>query len=216
MTESTRTVLCFGDSNTHGTVALTSFSERHRFAPETRWPGVLAAELGPGWHVIEEGHPGRTTVHDDPVEGAHKNGLTMLPALLESHRPIDVVTIMLGTNDLKARFSVTPQDIARSVERLARLVLASDVGPDGGAPAVILMAPSPIEEVGLLAEMFAGGQAKSMELADDIAAVAADLGLPFLDAGRLAHVDPVDGIHLMPDGHRAIGRAVAGMLKTMT
>jgi len=216
MTSAPRTLLCFGDSNTHGTMALTSFAVRDRFDRATRWPGVAAAELGQGWQVIEEGHPGRTTVHDDPIEGAHKNGLTILPALLESHRPVDLVTIMLGTNDLKQRFSVTPQDIARALERLARLVLASEAGPEGRAPKVMLIAPVPIEETGLLAEMFSGGRAKSLELADRIGAVAAGLGLPFLDTAPLARVDPVDGIHLTPDGHRAIGLAVAARIATMT
>ena len=74
-------------------------------ARDERWAGRLARLL-PDWEVIAEGHPGRTTVHDDPVEGAHRNGLTVLPALLESHRPVDVVLVMLGTNDLKERFSV--------------------------------------------------------------------------------------------------------------
>lgn len=206
------TILCFGDSNTHGMLAMAAMADRPRLSRAARWPGVLSAALGPDWHVIEEGHPGRTTVHDDPVEGAHRNGLSVLPALLESHRPLDVVAIMLGTNDLKARFSVTAFDIARSVGRLAGLVRASDSGPDGRAPQVLLLAPPPIEEVGVLAEAFAGGRAKSLLLADRIGAVAREMGLPFLDTAPLARTDPLDGIHLTAEGHRAIGLAVAAML----
>ncbi len=122
----------------------------------------------------------------------------MLPALLETHRPVDVVLLMLGTNDLKQRFSVNAMDIALSLERLVGVIRASAAGPGGAAPGVLLVAPPPIEEVGCLAEMFAGGAAKSQALGARIAAVAARLGLPFLDAGRLVKVSPVDGIHYGP------------------
>jgi lysophospholipase L1-like esterase len=68
--------------------------------------------------VISEGLPGRTTVHDDLVEGGKRSGLEVLPAILPSHAPLDLMLLMLGTNDLKPRFSVTAAEIARSIERL--------------------------------------------------------------------------------------------------
>jgi lysophospholipase L1-like esterase len=101
-----KTVLCYGDSNTWGSDPETG----ERFAPEVRWPGVLRQALGEGYWVVEEGLNGRTTVRDDPIEGAHKNGRTYLPACLEFHKPIDLVLIMLGTNDLKARFAASASD----------------------------------------------------------------------------------------------------------
>ena len=94
--------------------------------------------------MIAEGHPGRTTVHDDPIEGEHRNGARILPALLESHRPIDLLAIHLGTNDLKPRFSAGPADIAAGLERLVRMARASAAGPGGGAPAILLLCPPPI------------------------------------------------------------------------
>jgi len=94
-------ILCFGDSNTHGSIPMRDRDDSRRFGPDERWPGVLRNELGAGWTVIEEGLPGRTTLHDDPIEGVYKNGLWYLRACLESHRPIDLMTLMLGTNDLK-------------------------------------------------------------------------------------------------------------------
>src|SRR5262245_55715080 len=66
-----RTVLCFGDSNTHGQIPGRGPLERYR--RDQRWGGVLEKNLGPGWQVIEEGLSGRTTVRDDPIEGPHKN-----------------------------------------------------------------------------------------------------------------------------------------------
>ena len=105
-----KTILCFGDSNTWGY----NPENRQRFGPEERWTGILRNSLGEDYRVIEEGLNGRTTLWDDPIEG-FKNGLDYLMPCLESHRPFDLITIMLGTNDLKCRFSVSAFDIAESV-----------------------------------------------------------------------------------------------------
>ena len=208
-----RTILCFGDSNTHGTVAMRDPDDMRRFPRDVRWPGVLRAELGAGWEVIEEGHPGRTTVQDDPIEGPHKNGLTVLPALLETHRPIDLVIMMLGTNDLKAAFGVSAYDIGKATSRLLSCVAGSTSGPDQVAPTVLLVSPVPITETGWLAEMFLGGRAKSLDVAGYLRGIAEKNGLPFVDAAELATVDPVDGIHLSADGHHSIGRALADRIR---
>lgn len=203
-----RSLLLFGDSNTHGTMPMPDLDFDGRFDRDERWAGRLA-KLLPEWEVIAEGHPGRTTVHDDPVEGAHRNGLSVLPALLESHRPLDLVLIMLGTNDLKARFSVNACDIALSLERLVRVIKGSGAGPGGMAPDVLLVAPPPILETGCLAGMFAGGAAKSASLATEIAAAAARAGVAFLDAGRVVRVSPIDGIHYDAEANPALAKAFA-------
>lgn len=208
----TRTVLLFGDSNTHGTMPMPDLGFGGRFDREERWAGRLARLL-PDWEVIAEGHPGRTTVHDDPVEGAHRNGLTVLPALLESHKPLDLVLVMLGTNDLKERFSVNSGDIAYSLERLARMIRASDCGPGGAGPQVLLVAPPPIIEVGCLAGMFAGGAAKSQALAAEIEAAAKRAGVAFLDAGKVVKVSPIDGIHYGPEANPALAEAFAEAIR---
>ncbi len=208
----TRTVLLFGDSNTHGTMPMPDLGFGGRFDREERWAGRLARLL-PDWEVIAEGHPGRTTVHDDPVEGAHRNGLTVLPALLESHKPLDLVLVMLGTNDLKERFSVNSGDIAHSLERLARMIRASDCGPGGAGPQVLLVAPPPIIEVGCLAGMFAGGAAKSQALAAEIEAAAKRAGVAFLDAGKVVKVSPIDGIHYGPEANPALAEAFAEAIR---
>jgi lysophospholipase L1-like esterase len=203
-----RTILCYGDSNTHGTMPMPDLGSMGRYDRQTRWPGQLAA-LMPDWQVIEEGLPGRTTVHDDPIEGAHRNGLTVLPAILESHRPIDVVILMLGTNDLKQRFSVNALDIALSLEKLVLAIRGSGCGPDGAAPGVILVAPPPILEVQDLGVMFAGGQAKSHDLGPRLAALARALEVPFIDAGALIGVSEIDGIHYDEPAMAALAQAFA-------
>lgn len=209
----TRTVLCFGDSNTHGTPPMPDLGASGRFDRGTRWPALMARHLGPDWHVIEEGHPGRTTVHDDPIEGTHRNGLTVLPSLLESHAPIDVVILMLGTNDLKGRFAVNAGDIALSLERLVGVIRSYACGPNGGNPGIVLVAPPPIREVGGLAEMFEGGAAKSHGLANAIAAAANRADVAFLDAGAHIAVSPIDGIHYDAATHATLALAFAEAMR---
>ena len=208
-----RTLLLFGDSNTHGTMAMPELGQSGRFDREDRWAGRLARLLT-DWEVIAEGHPGRTTVHDDPVEGAHRNALRVLPAILESQKPVDAVLLMLGTNDLKERFSVNACDIALSLERLVRLILGSGCGPQGGAPGVLLVCPPPIQEGGCLAAMFAGGAAKSLSLATEVQAAAKRVGVPFLDAGEGVTVSPVDGIHYEAEANPALAEAFAAAIRT--
>ncbi len=197
-------VLCYGDSNTHGTTPIARIGQIDRHPPGTRWPDVMAARLGPGVQIIAEGLPGRTTVHDDPVEGGCRNGLAVLPAIVHSHRPIDLMVVMLGTNDLKPRFAVGAFDIARSVERLCLAARAEGVVAD-----LMIVAPVPVLETGVLAEAFAGAEARQAGLASHLAAAAQRIGAGFLEAGAHIAVSPVDGIHWDAASHQAFGAAMA-------
>ena len=208
----TRTVLCFGDSNTHGTMPMASLDGSGRFGHAARWPSVMGRALGDGFEVIAEGHPGRTTVHDDPMEGEYRNAVRVLPALLESHKPLDLVIIKLGTNDLKNCFHVSAADIAFCLDRLVRMVQAAGAGRDG-APLVIVVAPPPILEVGCLAEMFAGGAVKSQGLASAIRDMAGRMGVGFFDAGAVIAVSAVDGIHYEAEAQVALGVAMADVVR---
>ena len=207
-------ILCYGDSNTHGTKPMRDQNDVARFALDERWPGIVAAELGTGFEIIEEGLPGRTTVHDDPIEGTHKNGKTYLLPCLESHWPLDAVILALGVNDLKARFGVGPSDIAASVGVLIDAVKNAAVF-NGKPPKILVLAAAPILETGWLGEMFAGGAEKSLTLAKHLEAVSASRQVTFLNIGAVAHVSPLDGIHFDATQHQAIGLAVAHQLKAI-
>ncbi|TLU74125.1 SGNH/GDSL hydrolase family protein [Lichenicoccus roseus] len=209
-----RTILCYGDSNTNGTRPLRVPGALDRYAEDERWPGLLRASLGESWRVIEEGLPGRTTVHDDAVEGRHRNGLRTLRACLESHLPLDLVAIMLGTNDLKARFSVEPADIAASVGTLLAEARIATAAQDF-APRLLVIAPVPIDEAGFLGAMFRGGAEKSRHLAPLYEAIAERNGADFLDAGAVARVSAVDGVHFEADQHAALARAMAAKIAAM-
>jgi len=208
-----RTLLCYGDSNTHGTKPLTLPGVFERFGPADRWPGVLQAMLGDDWRIVDEGLPGRTTVHDDPIQGRHKNGLSYLRPCLESQLPVDLVVLMLGTNDLKTRFSVTPADIANSVSLLLETIVACRAGPGGATPHILLIAPPPMDEVGFLGEIFTGAAAKSRLLAPLYERVAVKFGSAFLDAGDIVKVSHTDGVHFEADQHHRLGVAVAELIR---
>ena len=201
-------ILCIGDSNTHGTRPMASLAGDGRFGHEARWPSVMARALGVGFEVIAEGQPGRTTVHDDPFAGPYRNGVTVLPALLESHKPLDMVIVMLGTNDLKNCYHVSPADIALSLERMVRGIQGFGAGVDG-VPDILVIAPPPILEAGCLADMFAGGAEKSQRLAPAIKAMTDRLGVGFFDAGTVIKVSALDGIHYEAAAQVALGLAMA-------
>jgi lysophospholipase L1-like esterase len=179
-----------------------------RYARDVRWPGVLGNELGEGYLVIEEGLNGRTTVWDDPIEG-YKNGKEYLIPCLETHKPIDLVVILLGTNDLKMRFSVSSFDIANGAGVLVDIVQKSATGPDDKAPRVLLLAPPPVARLTDFAEMFEGAGPKAERFAAHYQRVAQEKGCAFLDTGKVIASSNLDGIHFEPEEHKKLGKAVA-------
>lgn len=199
------TILCYGDSNTWGWDAQT----RQRFDLNTRWPGVMRNELGSEFWVVEEGLNGRTTVWDDPIEG-DKNGKRHLLPILNSHKPIDLVILMLGTNDLKVRFSVPPEDIAQSIDTLVGMIFQSATGPRDAAPGVLIVVPPPTRKAAPeWRARLAGAQEKSARFAPLYKAVAAERGCDFVDAGETVSSSEVDGIHWDAASHRAFGIVAA-------
>jgi lysophospholipase L1-like esterase len=213
-----KTLLCYGDSNTWGYNPRTE--ERYDF--KIRWPMVLSSILNQGstpaddppWWVVEEGLNGRTTCREDDVEG-DRNGLRQLIPILESHKPLDVVVFMLGTNDLKPRFSPTPYDIARGAQRVAEAILNSQTGPGDGSPKVLMICPPPTVESPVFKHVFGSSIELSKKLPALYRGLAAESGILFLDAGKHIKTSPADGIHLDPEDHRKLAEAVAGIVKDL-
>ncbi|MGR3514945.1 MAG: GDSL-type esterase/lipase family protein [Paracoccaceae bacterium] len=203
-------VLIYGDSNRFGIGPMPDLGADVVHPRGTRWGDVMARRLGDGWDVVIEGLPGRTTIHDDPIEGAYRNGLTVLPAILFSHRPIDVLAICLGTNDHKHRFGLLAEDIALGLARLAREALATGV-----VAQVLLIAPPPVRERGAFVDMFRGAEARGAGFAGHVERFAEAEGASFFDAGAVIEVDPLDGIHWSLAAHEALGQAVAEIVEGM-
>jgi lysophospholipase L1-like esterase len=199
-----KTILCYGDSNTWGCIPEDSEERARRFGPEERWPGVLRQALGSGYSIVEEGLNGRTTVWDDPLE-PYRNGREFLMPCLLSHHPLDLVVVLLGTNDLP-RSGVTARDIAAGAGMLVDDIVGSECGHDGGSPQVLLICPPP---VGRLGDEFREAAEKSRQLAPHYAAVADARSCAFLDAGAHITSSDVDGIHLEADQHERLGQVAA-------
>jgi lysophospholipase L1-like esterase len=203
-------IVAFGDSNTWGCDPATAA----RFPRAKRWPSVMQRELGLEFEVIAEGLNGRTTVHNDPIE-PHRCGADALPGCLMSHMPIDLVILALGCNDLKKRFSVSAFDIAEGAGRLIFLARAYGVGPGGGPPKILLVAPPPLARLTGFAEMFEGGKEKSRLLGERYRKVAKREGVAFLDAGAVIRCSDLDGIHYEADQHERLGRATAEAVRNV-
>lgn len=199
-----KVVLCYGDSNTWGSDP----AGNGRFAPDVRWTGVLARELGDGYRVIEEGLGGRTTNIDDPIE-QYRDGRAQLRPCLESHQPFDLIVIMLGTNDLKARHNRSASDIAQSAVALGDIARLSGCGIAGAAPKVLIVAPPATAKLSTYDGMFAGADVKSREFSRRYADFSAKRGFPFLDAGSVIRSSDLDGIHFEAPEHEKLGRRMA-------
>jgi lysophospholipase L1-like esterase len=201
-------ILCYGDSNTWGYDPVTN----DRLAKDTRWTGVLSRALGDNFEIIEEGLGGRTTVWDDPIEG-YKNGKEYLIPCLESHRPLDLVVLMLGTNDLKKRFSLSAFDIAEGAKVLVSIIQESKAGINGCSPQVLLLAPPPTVKLSDYTEMFEGAGRKSKQFSAQYKRVAREMECAFLDTATIIVSSPLDGIHLEAGEHQKLGQALAMKVK---
>jgi len=203
-----KTIVCFGDSNTWGFIPAT---EAERYPNDVRWPGVLATELGDtGYRVLEEAQNGRTTVHDDPFETINKNGSRHLPVVLESQKPIDLVIVMLGTNDLKTHFGQSADNIAHGAAELCERIRSSDAGLHGSAPKVLLVSPPAVAPGDCpFGNLFDGAAETSSGFAQAYQMQAASRGLDFLDAAEHATCPTTDCIHLDSEGQRALGLALS-------
>jgi lysophospholipase L1-like esterase len=209
-------VLCYGDSNTWGYLAPSGA----RLSRWERWPGVLQRELGDDVHVIEEGQNGRTTVFEKPFE-PNRNGLAFLPVALQTHAPLDAVVIDLATNDLFLP-GVNAYHAAHGAMKLAEVVLTSDSGAAGGAPAVLVVVPPPFDQLDAWdtnESPDAGRESERLSQAFvDAAASYAEwegIDVPLLDLREHVTSSPVDGIHFEAEGHRAIGLAVSRRLREL-
>jgi lysophospholipase L1-like esterase len=209
-------ILCFGDSNTFGYDAVTG----SRFGEDIRWTGRLQTELGEEYRVIEEGLGGRTTVFDDPLEGGCHNGLIQLRVCLDSHAPLDIVVIMLGTNDLKKRFGLSAYDVSLGVQRLVEMIKSRPGPLNYPRPKILVISPVPLGvelASSPIAGMFAGDSAiqASRELSSFLHAVAIACGCGFLDAAGCGKPCSSDAVHLDPVTHAAIALAVASKIRRL-
>lgn len=204
-----KNILCFGDSNTWGYEPLIAC----RYPIDVRWTGVLQDSLGDGFRVIEEGLNGRTNATNE-ADRPIRSGLDALPILLESHRPLDLVAVMLGTNDLKHDFGLTASQIADGARQVCRSILDCEHLADD-RPQILLISPTHVESVPKdERQLFLGALEKSRELAVHYQSLAQDLGLHFLDASKIVIKTDIDGVHWDASQHKTFGLELAKVVKS--
>ena len=213
-------IVCFGDSNTHGYCADPADCADHgiRFNEDERWTQRLQKGLGEEYLVLEEGLSGRTTCFDDPIhEGL--SGLDYITPCLKSHEDVDLLIIMLGTNDTKDRFYASAACIGIGMARLVKKAMATECW-GGKQPNILVIAPPPIGE-GMLSSpvadtMGTGCVEKSQSLARYYKEQCGLLGCHFLDAGALGcEFNQIDYMHLTKKGHRQLADALTQLVPTL-
>lgn len=200
-------VLCYGDSNTWGYIP----GSGGRYAFSLRWTGVLQVKLGEQVQIIEEGLNGRTNASDDPGH-AGRNGATALGPVLKRHAPLDLVLIMLGTNDMKQDFQLSAEAIAQGAGILVRIV--KEYHGMTPVPEVLLISPPRIRFLPFSSRaMFEAAEKKSSTLPQVYERVARECDCQFFNATGIAAASLVDGVHLGKTGHRILGEALVEKIK---
>ena len=209
-----KTILCYGDSNTYGYVPETGM----RYPRDIRYPGRLQSLLGEEYAVIEEGCNGRTTIHDDPIDG-WKNGLDYLKPCLNSHKPIDIVILMLGSNDLKITFHLTAQQIAEGAGILVDVIKEFTAEKQGFIPKIILVSPPEIGTWIRISPFYGAFNEKAIDeskrFPEFYKKIAEDKGCIFFNAAKYIYPSETDSLHLTPEGHRILAEELCKVIRSI-
>lgn len=190
-----KNILCFGDSNTWGYDPAT----QTRFSKDIRWTGVLQQLLGSNYNVIEEGLNGRTTnVNEKQDHGLgyfrpFRSAMDLLSVLIETNSPLDLIIVMLGTNDLKTNFNQSSEMIAKNMRLVCESIIDNDYFQ---SKSIILVSPTHInEESPNLLDSFIGTTQASQSFSNSYRKISDDLDLYFLDASESVKTNKIDGLH---------------------
>lgn len=205
-------ILCYGDSNTYGY----NPANAGRYDEDTRWTRILARELGADFNILEEGCNGRTTNFSTPEE-PWKNGMTTIKAILNTHKPLDLVILMLGTNDMKDIFHPEPEDIAENIAAYATIIRDFTTMKQESPAKLLIVSPILLGvhvHEGMFGRSFGKGTyEKSLKLAPLFEKVAKEQGAYYFNAATVAKPSELDQLHLDPASHKALGQALAAFVK---
>lgn len=208
--------MCFGDSNTYGMKP----DRSGRYAANERWTGLLQKQLGDSYYIIEEGLGGRTTDldHYNP-EKPSRNGFTYFKACLDSHLPLDIIVIMLGTNDLKVTYNRSVEDIADALRQYPVHIREYCTRHNLKIPKIILVSPPLVDEYapGFSESLptpgvYDGASQKSQQLAEPIKRLAAEMDCIFLDAAPITKTGD-DGCHIDIESHKNLAGSLTSIVK---
>lgn len=215
-------ILCFGDSNTWGCVGRWQESELPppRYDEAHRWPDVMAKELGSKYRVVTDALCGRTTIYTHRDEGPMYSAEPYLLPCMRSHSPLDLLILMLGTNDIYNYPALTSETIGDGISRLIDMAQSCQWGRDFKAPRILVIAPIELKRSApngrvLVYEKYRGteGEALSKLFAETYRKIAEEKGCGYLNAAEFAAPCDADGLHMDENGQIALGKAVAAWVK---
>ncbi len=203
-------ILCYGDSNTWGWPP----SGWGRHPLEGRWPGVLENTLGDGYRIIEAGQPGRTTI--SAIENFGEEGAA-LQRHLNSGSRVDLVILLLGTNDVIARSGQTAADVTSDLGALVGMIQSNKEGREPSAPQVLILSPPHLEQdaAAQFAVLEESMVDKSHQLSELYQGLAEEKGCAFFDAAEIIRSSSIDGVHLDADAHIRLGQALAPVCRRL-
>ncbi len=204
-------VLCYGDSNTWGYIPVT----KQRYPLMVRWTSLLQQKLGHNYWIIEEGLNSRTTDLDDK-DKIGKNGLTYLIPCLETHNPIDLVILFLGTNDLKERYDRKPHQISQAIDELVKVIKKRAINKENNSPRILLVSPPLVDESVLgVQEKYKGAQKKSEQLGALYKKIADKRNTLFIDLAEYVDPSKKDGYHFEPEAHAKVAELFYQQIETL-
>ena len=204
-------ILCFGDSLTFGKVP----GPTKRYSSNERWTGVLQNLLGDSYDIIEEGLRGRTTDLNDP-NSPGRNGLKYFEGCILSHLPLDLIIILLGTNDLKEKFNRSAKEIADIFQKYKKVINESCKYLEEREPSVLLVSPPLVDEVHALPEWgYKGAGEKAKEFALAYSNMAVNLGFTFLDLSKAVQPSNIDGVHLELKDNEKVANVIEKKVKSI-
>lgn len=205
-------ILCFGDSNTYGYRP----DGLGRYDETIRWTGRVQEILGRDeYAIIEEGLCGRTTVFEDEIR-PNRKGIDAIRMIVESHNPLDIVFIMLGTNDCKTRYGASAGTIAKGIEQIIETVRQFA----GNQTRIVILSPihlgEGIGEDGFDPEFDEKSVEVSLQLSKELRKIALIKNCSFLDAATVAKPSEDDREHLDEEGHAQLANLVVDRIKELT
>lgn len=208
-------ILCYGDSNTFGH----NPKDCSRLSENLRWTRLLKKLLGDEYEVIEEGLCGRTTVYDDCFSDG-LNGIKLLEPILKTHSPVDLVVLMLGTNDIQLQFASTPHDSARGIEALVKIIKNPMLYGDKNPPEILIVSPILIDPA-IANSMFADlyGVERAVEFSKQLAPKYENISklykAHFINAAEFAKASVLDGVHMDAENHKKFAENIAEKIKNI-
>ena len=208
-------ILCFGDSNTHGYIP----GVGTRYPSDIRWSGRLSGLLGNEYHVIEEGMNGRTTDFEDELQ-PYRSALGYIDPCLKSHAPLDLVIIMLGTNDTKCRYRVSAEEIGFGMRELIhhiRSFFTFNSSQAGPCPRILILSPVPMPDTGGDPEMDEASLEKQRRLPEVYRSIALENDCAFAEAGKWIGPELLgsDCCHLSPEAHSILAERIAELVRKL-